>query len=81
MEEPKLNAIQKKRLRRWAKSIDASDIKYLGEWKGYTVYLPVWTDRHPVLGVPNHFLVKGSELYWPRDWDERWEIANYFGEW
>ena len=48
----------------------------IGEWKGYKVYIPVYT-REVTIGLPIVVLQKGDELRYS-DKDESIDIINAF---
>lgn len=65
--------------RKLAKSSIYDDAKYLGEWKGYAVYEPTFSDDEPrCIGFPQFILAKDKELRWTADWEESRAIMDKF---
>lgn len=51
----------------------------LGEWQGYAVYEPGFTDDKPrCIGFPSFILVKGESIRWTKDWEESRAVMRRF---
>lgn len=65
--------------RKLAKSSIYDDAKYLGEWKGYAVYEPTFSDDEPrYIGFPQFILVKGDSIRWSKDDKESTAIMEKY---
>lgn len=65
--------------RKLAKSSIYDDAKYLGEWKGYAVYEPTFSDDEPrFIGFPQFILVKGDSIRWSKDDKESTAIMEKY---
>lgn len=53
--------------------------KYLGKWKGVSVYEPTFDDDEPrYIGFPQFILASGGTLRWTADDEESRAIMNHF---
>lgn len=51
--------------------------EYIGEWNGYAVYEPGFSDERPrFTGFPSFILVKGDSIRWNKDWKEGQAIMS-----
>lgn len=63
--------------RKLAKSSIYDGAEYLGEWKGYAVYEPTFSDDEPrFTGFPQFILAKGDTVRWTTDWEESRAIMD-----
>lgn len=61
-----------------AKSSIYDGVEYLGKWKGFEVYDPIFDDDEPrFIGLPQYLLEKENKFRWSKG-DEWQEIMDYF---
>lgn len=54
-------------------------VERLGEWRGYEVWEPGFSDdEEHCVGFPSFILIRGDSIRWTRDWEESRAVMRRF---
>lgn len=69
----------KEKIKEMAEKYGFHDVKYIGKWKKYNVYEPIFTDEEThMIGFPQYLLERNGTVRWAESSDESMDIFFSF---